>query len=59
MILRGLCEQSLIYEDGGEKNMDWCLYGDDKRKEMDRDLKPEYLWMTYGDIRMYLVKNLV
>ena len=23
--------------------MDWCLYGDDKRKEMDRDLKPEYL----------------
>lgn len=39
--------------------MDWCLYGDDKRKEMDRDLKPEYLWMTYGDIRMYLVKNLV
>ena len=35
--------------------MDWCLYGDDKRKEMDRDLKPEY----YGDIRMYLVKNLV
>ena len=22
--------------------MDWCLYGDDKRKEMDRDLKPEY-----------------
>ena len=39
MILRGLCEQSLIYEDGGEKNMDWCLYGDDKRKEMDRDLK--------------------
>ena len=23
--------------------MDWCLYGDDKRKEMDRDLKPEFL----------------
>ena len=22
--------------------MDWCLYGDDKRKEMDRDLKPEW-----------------
>ena len=50
MILRGLCEQSLIYEDGGEKNMDWCLYGDDKRKEMDRDLKPEYL---LDDLRRY------
>lgn len=39
--------------------MDWCLYGDDKRKEMDRDLKPEYLLDDLGDIRMYLVKNLV
>ena len=35
--------------------MDWCLYGDDKRKEMDRNI----FWMIYGDIRMYLVKNLV
>lgn len=39
--------------------MDWCLYGDDKRKEMDRDLNRNIFWMTYGDIRMYLVKNLV
>lgn len=23
--------------------MDWCLYGDDKRNEIERDLKPEYL----------------
>ena len=30
--------------------MDWCLYGDDKRKEMDRDLKPEYL---LDDLRRY------
>ena len=41
--------------------MDWCLYGDDKRKEMDRDLKPEYLFLDDfgGDIRMYLAKSLV
>ena len=30
--------------------MDWCLYSDDKRKEMDRDLKPEYL---LDDLRRY------
>ena len=30
--------------------LDWCLYGDDKRKEMDRDLKPEYL---LDDLRRY------
>ena len=33
--------------------MDWCLYGDDKRKEMDRDLKPEYLLedlLRYQDV---------
>ena len=30
--------------------MDWCLYGDDKSKEMDRDLKPEYL---LDDLRRY------
>ena len=30
--------------------MVWCLYGDDKRKEMDRDLKPEYL---LDDLRRY------
>ena len=29
--------------------MDWCLYGDDKRKEMDRDLKPEYLLDVFGE----------
>ena len=23
--------------------MDWCLYSDDKRKDMDRDIKPEYI----------------
>jgi hypothetical protein len=39
-----------FFEVGGEKNMDWCLYGDDKRKEMDRDLKPEYL---LDDLRRY------
>lgn len=39
-----------FYIVGGEKNMDWCLYGDDKRKEMDRDLKPEYL---LDDLRRY------
>ena len=26
--------------------LDWCLYGNDKREEMDRDLEPEYLWDT-------------
>ena len=36
-------EQSLIFGVGGEKNMDWCLYGEDKRREIDRDLKPECL----------------
>ena len=30
--------------------INWCLYGDDKRKEMDRDLKPEYL---LDDLRRY------
>ena len=30
--------------------MDWCLYGEDKRREMERDLKPEYL---SGDLRRY------
>lgn len=23
--------------------LDWCLYGNDKREEMDRDLEPEFL----------------
>ena len=33
--------------------LDWCLYGNDKREEMDRDLEPEYLWDTlqrYQDV---------
>ena len=30
--------------------MDWCLYGEDKRREIDRDLKPEYL---LDDLRRY------
>ena len=39
-----------FFEVGGEKNMDWCLYGEDKRREIDRDLKPEYL---LDDLRRY------
>ena len=38
--------------------LDWCLYGNDKREEMDRDLEPEYLWDTLQRFRMYLAKNL-
>lgn len=33
--------------------MDWCLYGNDKREEMDRDLEPEYLLedlLRYQDV---------
>ena len=30
--------------------MDWCLYGEEKRREIDRDLKPEYL---LDDLRRY------
>ena len=48
--LMGTVQSSIHFEVGGEKNMDWCLYGEDKRREIDRDLKPEYL---LDDLRRY------
>ena len=55
MILRGLCQAvpDFIQMEENKNMLDWCLYGNDKREEMDRDLEPEYLWDTlqrYQDV---------
>ena len=55
MILRGLCQAvpDFMQMEENKNMLDWCLYGNDKREEMDRDLEPEYLWDTlqrYQDV---------
>ena len=55
MILRGLCQAvpDFMQMEENKNMLNWCLYGNDKREEMDRDLEPEYLWDTlqrYQDV---------
>ena len=55
MILWGLCQAvpDFMQMEVNKNMLDWCLYGNDKREEMDRDLEPEYLWDTlqrYQDV---------
>ena len=55
MILWGLCQAvpDFMQMEENKNMLDWCLYGNDKREEMDRDLEPEYLWDTlqrYQDV---------